>query len=118
MAGGRITTVAPSTTAAALTSLATGMAPSQHGIVGFRIRIDDSVLNVLRWQVPNGRRAPEPFSVQRHTAFLGRPVPVVTKKEFRTTGFTDAHLRGTQFYGWSTASVLIEHCRRLVGNNE
>ncbi len=118
MTGGPITTVAPSTTAAALTSLATGMAPSQHGIVGFRIRIDDSVLNVLRWQVPNGRRAPEPFSVQRHTAFLGRPVPVVTKKEFRTTGFTDAHLRGTQFYGWSTTSVLIEHCRRLVGNNE
>ena len=46
----------PSTTAAALTSLATGMAPAQHGIVGFRMRVDDTVLNVLRWQVPYGRQ--------------------------------------------------------------
>jgi hypothetical protein len=118
MGGGPITTVIPSTTAAALTSLATGMAPAQHGIVGFRMRVDDSVLNVLRWQVPYGRRAPDPFSVQRHTAFLGRPVPVITKKEFRKTGFTEAHLRGSRFYGWSTTSVLVEHCRRLVGHDE
>ena len=118
MTGGPITTVIPSTTAAALTSLATGMAPAQHGIVGFRMRVDDAVLNVLRWQVPYGRRAPDPFSVQRHTAFLGRPVPVVTKKEFRKTGFTEAHLRGSRFFGWSTTSVLVEHCRRLVGHDE
>ena len=118
MTGGSITSVLPSTTASALTSLATGMAPSQHGIVGFRIRIDDSVLNVLRWQVPYGRKAPDPFTVQRHTAFLGRPVPVVTKGEFRRTGFTEAHLRGSVFTGWSTVSVLVEHCRRLVGREE
>ncbi|HEY3722030.1 MAG TPA: alkaline phosphatase family protein [Acidimicrobiia bacterium] len=118
MAGGAITTVTPSTTAAALTSLATGMAPAEHGIVGFRMRVDDTVLNVLRWQVPYGRRAPDPFSVQRHTAFLGRPVPVLTKKEFRKTGFTEAHLRGSRFFGWSTTSVLVEHCRRLVGHDE
>lgn len=118
MIGGPVTTVSPSTTAAALTSLATGMAPAQHGVVGFRIRTDDTVLNVLRWQVPYGRRAPDPFSVQRHTAFLGRPVPVITKKEFRKTGFTEAHLRGSRFFGWSTVSVLVEHCRRLVGHDE
>jgi hypothetical protein len=118
MVGGPITTVIPSTTAAALTSLATGLAPSQHGIVGFRMRVDDSILNVLGWQVPYGRRAPEPFSVQRHTAFLGRPVPVLTKKEFRKTGFTEAHLRGCRFLGWSTPTVLVEHCRRLVSHKE
>src|SRR5262249_47594701 len=48
--GGPITTVAPSTTASALTSLATGLAPSQHGLVGFRMRVGDDVLNILRWQ--------------------------------------------------------------------
>src|SRR4051794_7931533 len=32
-----ITTVAPSTTASALTSLATGLTPAEHGIVGFRM---------------------------------------------------------------------------------
>lgn len=118
MAGGALTTVVPSTTASALTSLATGLTPAEHGIVGFRMRVDDTILNVLRWQVPSGRRAPDPFTVQRHTAFLGRPVPVVTKSEFRRTGFTDAHLRGAAFHGWSTVSVLVEHCRRFVEREE
>src|SRR4051794_37423946 len=37
MEGGPITTVVPSTTATALTSIATGLAPAQHGIVGYRM---------------------------------------------------------------------------------
>lgn len=118
LAGQSITTVAPSTTSSALTSLVTGLAPSQHGIVGYRMRVDGSVLNVLRWQHVDGRRPPDPFDVQRHTAFLGREVPVLTKSEFRRTGFTDAHLRGTRFTGWSAASTLVEHCRRLVADGE
>jgi Type I phosphodiesterase / nucleotide pyrophosphatase len=116
--GGPVTTVAPSTTASALTSLATGLAPSQHGIVGFRMRVDGSILNVLRWQPSGARGSPDPFRVQRHDAFLGRPVPVVTRSEFRHSAFTDAQLRGTRFVGWSTVSSLIVHCRRLVTAGE
>lgn len=116
--GGPITTVVPSTTASALTSLATGLAPSQHGLVGFRMRVDDEVLNVLRWQVTGNRRPPDPFDMQRHTAFLGRPLPVVTRGEFRHTGFTDAQLRGSRFVGWNAVSTLVEHCRRLVADGE
>lgn len=113
MEGGPITTVVPSTTSAALTSLTTGLAPADHGIVGFRMRVDRSVLNVLRWSSADGSD-PDPFTVQRHDAFLGREVPVVTKSEFRSTRFTEAHLRGTRFVGWSATSTLVEHCRRLV----
>ena len=40
---------------------------------------------------------------------------VVTKSEFRRTGFTEAHLRGSVFTGWSTVSVLVEHCLRSNG---
>jgi hypothetical protein len=116
--GGPITTVAPSTTASALTSLATGLAPSQHGLVGFRMRVGDDVLNILRWQTTGNHRAPDPFDVQRHTAFLGRPVPVVTRSEFRHSGFTDAQLRGARFVGWNAVSTLVEHCRRLVDAGE
>lgn len=116
--GGPITTVAPSTTASALTSLTTGLAPSQHGLVGFRMRVEDEVLNVLRWQTSGNRRPPEPFTVQRHTAFLGREVPVVTRSEFRNTGFTDAQLRGARFIGWNAVTSLVEHCRRLVDSGE
>jgi hypothetical protein len=116
--GGPITTVAPSTTASALTSLATGLAPSQHGLVGFRMRVGDDILNILRWQTTGNHRAPDPFDIQRHTAFLGRPVPVVTRSEFRHSGFTDAQLRGARFVGWNAVSTLVEHCRRLVGDGE
>jgi hypothetical protein len=116
--GGPITTVAPSTTASALTSIATGLTPSQHGLVGFRIRVDHAVLNILRWQTTGNRGAPDPFEVQRHTAFLGRPVPVVTRSEFRDSGFTDAQLRGARFIGWHAVSTLVEHCRRLVQAGE
>jgi hypothetical protein len=116
--GGPITTVAPSTTASALTSLATGLAPSQHGLVGFRMRVGDDVLNILRWQTAGNRRPPDPFEMQRHTAFLGRPVPVVTRSEFRHSGFTDAQLRGARFVGWNAVSTLVEHCRRLASAGE
>ncbi len=118
MEGGPITTVTPATTSSALTSIATGLAPAQHGILGYRMLVGGEVLNVLRWTVPGGGRPPDPFDVQRHTAFGGRPVPVVTKSEFRTTGFTEAHLRGGKFIGWPTTSALVEHCLREIEAGE
>ena len=57
--GTAITSVAPSTTAAALTSITTGVAPSQHGLIGYRIRVDGTVLNALSWRT-EGRIAPDP----------------------------------------------------------
>jgi len=115
--GAPVTTVAPSTTAAALTSITTGLAPSVHGLIGFRVRVDDGVLNALSWQSDN-RRPPDPTLVQRHAPFRGRPVPVVTKSEFHRSGFTEAHLRGGRFEGWRAVSALVERCRRLVDAGE
>ena len=112
--GGPITTVVPSTTPAALTSISTGLAPSRHGVTGFRLRHERGVLNAIRWQMADGARPPEPEHVQRERVFSGRPVPVVTKAMFRTTGFTGAHLRGVDFHGWQTTAVLVQHVRGLV----
>ena len=47
--GGPITTVAPTTTATALASIATGLTPGEHGLVGYRMALQGDVLNVLRW---------------------------------------------------------------------
>ena len=116
--GGPVTTVVPSTTASALTSITTGLPPSQHGVIGFRVLSDQAVLNVLSWHTTPARRAPEPFSLQRHPPFLGRPIPVVTKSEFKGTGFTAAHLRGGRFLGWRAVSSLVEHCRQLAHRAE
>jgi hypothetical protein len=111
MAGAPITSVAPSTTAAGLTSISTGAAPSEHGLVGYRIRVAGEALNVLRWQTSNG---PDPRTTQPLPPFLGRSVPVVTRAEFRHSGFTEAHLRDQVLIGWRTTSALVEHCRRLA----
>ena len=56
--GGPITSIVPSTTAAALPSLTTGRTPAEHGVLGDRMRIGGTTLNVLQWTVPNG--APPP----------------------------------------------------------
>ena len=79
--------------------------------------VDGEVLNVLRWS-SGGGRPPDPFDVQRHTSFLGREVPVVTKIEFRTTGFTQAHLRGARFIGWHTTATLVEHAVQCIDAGE
>ena len=112
--GGPITTVVPSTTPAALTSITTGLPPSRHAITGFRVRHEQGVLNAIRWQLADGKRPPEPANVQREPVFGGRAIPVVTKTMFRTTGFTGVHLRGADFHGWQTTAVLVEHVRGLV----
>ncbi|MGH7644387.1 MAG: alkaline phosphatase family protein [Gemmatimonadales bacterium] len=117
MAGGHITATAPSTTAAGLTSISTGLTPAQHGVVGYRMRVDGQVLNVLRWRTPGGRgNAPDPARIQPTQPFLGRRIPVVTRAEFRDSGFTAAHLRGGEFIGWQTTAVLVEQVRRLIAD--
>jgi hypothetical protein len=117
MTGGPGTTVVPSTTAVALTSITTGVEAGRHGLVGYRMRTGDGVLNVLGWTV--GKEAgPDPARIQPESPFRGRPVPVVTRAEFRTTGFTVAHLRGARFVGWRTTSTIVEHVRLAVAAGE
>lgn len=109
MAGGPITSVTPSTTATALTSIATGLTPGLHGVVGYRVAVDHEVLNVLRWSTPDGdarqRIVPEKF--QPTEAFCGQRAAMVTKAEFSTSGFSAAHLGGTRFRGYRVPSAMV-----------
>ncbi len=120
MSGGPITTVAPSTTATALTSITTGLTPGEHGLVGYRFDLGGDVLNVLRWatQFGDARRAHEPAAVQTFLPFLGQPVPVVSKSELEGSGFTTAHLRGTRPHGWRTMSNLPVIVGQLLATGE
>ena len=109
MEGGPITTVAPSTTATALSSLALGAPPGEHGVVGYRINVRGDVLNVLRWQTPSGdaRSFIPPDRIQSQPAFRGHRPVVVTRAEFAGTGFTAAHLADVRFSGWRVTSTLV-----------
>ena len=120
MAGGAIVTVAPSTTATALSSLALGCPPGEHGVVGYRINVGGDVLNVLRWQTPAGdaREVIPPDGIQSRPAFRGRCPPVVVRAEFSGTGFTAAHLGETRFHGWRVPSTMVVEVRRLLAAGE
>ena len=114
MAGGPITTVAPSTTGTALTSITTGLTPGEHGIVGYRMEIAGEVLNVLRWSAGHGdsRRQIEPAAIQPFQPFLGERIAVVSRAELERSAFSEAHLRGCEPVGWRVASSLPV----IVGN--
>jgi len=108
MEGSPITTVAPSTTATALTSIATGLTPGEHGLIGYRFDVGGDIMNVLRWhgESKDLRRAFPPRDLQPFVPFLGEAPPVITKGELQTSGFTDAHLRGTKMVGWRLSSAI------------
>jgi len=115
--GGAITSVAPSTTATALTSLSTGLPPAVHGVVGYRIAVDGEVLNVLAWRLDghDARQRVPPRAFQPYPAFPGADgVPVVSRADYGQTGFSAAHLRGAVLQGWYTPSGLTVEVRRAV----
>ncbi len=108
MSGRSITTVAPTTTATALSSIATGLTPGEHGLIGYRMVLGGEVVNVLRWSAAgeDRRRSQPPADVQGYPAFLGRQVPIVSPAELTTSAFTAAHLRGGVPVGWRASSSL------------
>ncbi|MEY2627562.1 MAG: hypothetical protein RJB08_1321 [Actinomycetota bacterium] len=120
MRGSAITSVAPTTTASALTSLSTGMCPGEHGIVGYRMDMGETVMNTLRWGDERGdlRRTYPPADVQPCVPFMGIKVPVISKAELEDTGFTEAHLRGSRPCGWRVASSIPVVIRDLLAAGE
>jgi hypothetical protein len=120
-----ITSVAPTTTACALTSITTGSRPCQHGLLGYRLAVDDEILNVLRWTLGSGRAEDARRTVparrfQPHPSFAGsaRPVPVVSRDEFGGTGFTAAHLGNSPLHGYKVLSSLPVEVGRLLRSGE
>ena len=120
MAGGPIHTVAPTTTATALTSITTGLTPAEHGLVGYRMAVGGEVMNVLRWYVGDQavRRSHPPREVQPFEPFLGQTVPVVSVAELQGSAFSEAHLRGCDPVGWRAASSIAVQARLEVEAGE
>lgn len=117
MAGGPLTSVAPSTTSAALTSISTGRPPAEHGILGYRMYVGEGrTLNVLRWRTDDGdaRESIPPASIQTLPIFEGTSPRVVSRAEFAHTGFTDAHLGSARLHGWRTPSAIGVEVRRAL----
>jgi predicted AlkP superfamily pyrophosphatase or phosphodiesterase len=92
-----LTAVVPSTTAASLASLGTGLTPGEHGLVGYRFFVPDlgRCLAPLNWdvQVSPETVQPRPTWFQR-AASAGVGVGLVLPPEQVGSGFTRAALRG------------------------
>ncbi|MGF3055294.1 alkaline phosphatase family protein [Microbacterium sp. YY-01] len=97
--------VTPTTTAAALTSLLTGVGPGRHGLVGYRVRDPESraVVNVLSgWEESRA----DPVQWQQAPTIFERasrdnhPTLAVGLPMYAGTGFSAATLRGATFAGY------------------
>ena len=117
-----ITSVAPSTTAAALTSISTGLAPGVHGLVGYRFALGADVLQSLRWTVDGkdatAQHPPELVQPRQPTLVLdGQPVPYVGRSDYAKSPFTRAHLRGCDYRGADDAPAMQAACAEAVAEH-
>ena len=124
-----ITSVFPTTTTIALTSLSTGAAPGQHGVVGHRVYLPrfGTVVELIRMS-PLGVAAPEsivgadwsPSMVSGVPSLFRRGVSGValSKAQFEGTGFTRLLYDGAEYVPYSTGSDLALSLLELLGRPE
>jgi len=95
----------PSTTAASIASIGTGLTPGSHGIVGYTVAIPGAgkLMNSLRWDpaVDPAVWQPETTAFEAAAA-AGVEVQQVGKRMFKGGGLDRAVLRGAQFVGADT----------------
>lgn len=115
-----ITTVAPSTTAAALTSFTTGSAPGEHGVIGYRMSLEEGVLNSLRWTIEgaDARSRVSSEMVQPVPPFAASPAAVVSPSAHAGSGFTLAHLRGANYVGFDDLGQIPALVTDLLSRGE
>ncbi|WP_424935817.1 MULTISPECIES: alkaline phosphatase family protein [Bacteria] len=115
--------VFPSTTASALTSILTGVAPGAHGLVGYRVldRAGGRLVNQLSgWEegrIDAATWQPEPTVFEQARA-EGRPAFAVGLAAYATSGFTAATLRGAEFRSAATPAERVELSYQLAAENE
>lgn len=129
-----LTSVFPSTTSAALTSLHHGVAPSQHGLAGYTLFLptQQRVVNMVRFKPVDGgafrRPPPDPAriapstSLFTHLASLGIDAEVVSHDAFSTSSLTRLHCGNAPYRSHRTPTecmALLHHAalqpgRRLV----
>ena len=110
---GSIDTVFPTTTAAALASLATGLLPGAHGLVGYSVfdAANDRVVNQLsgwddRLDPYTGQRRPTVFERARG---VGLSAVAVGPARYSDSGFTRAVLRGADYRSAGSIEIGRAH---------
>jgi hypothetical protein len=127
-AASEITSVFPSTTTAALTSIQTGAAPSQHGLLGYTLYLPPvaRVINMLYFrpvdggQLDAGALDPATFlavpTLYRRLQAGGIACAVVSHREYEETALTTLQSGGVPYAGHRTlgefAGLLLREVER------
>lgn len=126
----KLTSVFPSTTVAAMSSLWTGVAPAQHGFVGFRLFLPkQAVLSQMIHFTPVFARFPDALveaglepgaflrapGVAEQLAAAGVPTYSFKSHAFADSALSQMHGRGVRkTFGIVTAADMFAHLRRLL----
>ena len=75
---------------------------------------------MLRWSTAAGdaRQTHPARQAAAHAPFLGERPPVVTRAEYRRSGFTGAHLDPARFWGYRTLATMVTEVERLLRAGE
>ncbi|MCS3428320.1 alkaline phosphatase family protein [Leucobacter aridicollis] len=106
----RITTVTPSTTGAALTTLTTGRLPAEHGLVGYRIMHPElGLLSPLRdWEgIADVRSWQHAEPLFEAASRLGLRARVYGRPAHSGSGLTRAILTGAEYVGGDTIAERL-----------
>ncbi len=105
----RLDCTLPSTTPTSLVSLATGVTPGEHGIVGFTVNVPgtDRVLVHIMWRGDPDPATwqPVPTVYERATAVASS---VVLPTQFRGSGLTEAAYRGASFVAADNDTDVVD----------
>jgi hypothetical protein len=123
----RITSVFPSTTASAVTTFLTGLAPQQHGLTGWFTYFKElgSVAAVLPFQPRHGGASYRESGIDaatlfRHTPFFDKisvPSYVVSPQWIVHSDFNAAHAGRAQRIGYRTLEGMFQAIAEIVRSN-
>ncbi|MGE5242238.1 MAG: alkaline phosphatase family protein [Bacteroidota bacterium] len=120
---GRLTSVFPSTTATAVTTFLTGLAPQQHGLTGWNMYFRElgSVLSVLPFVTRAGKAplgkgvdAAELLGASGLSARLPVRMHVVSPRRIIHSDFNVAHTDGARRHGFDTLAEMFQILAQLV----
>ncbi len=108
-----LTSVYPSTTVAALTSLSTGLTPLEHGMIGYRLYLQEtaSITNMIRFSTIGTPRNDSAFDIglDRDTLI---PLPTVHEK-FATLGISTHAVLPAHIAQSGLSTALYRGCTNL-----
>jgi hypothetical protein len=111
----------PSTTAASLASLGTGLAPGQHGLVGYDVLdpAQDKVVNMLgNWDAGVDPQLWQPFPTVFERASDHVAVTTVSLPQFGGSPMTQAALRGGSFVSGTTSHARTAAAAEVMADAE